>query len=84
LHQVVFTEDFYQTGCEHNVYKLQEPNGNLEYMKKNLEHKRKIEKESPNRMEKGLEQKRNQTKDDRIENRNRIEAQSPIAIETQS
>jgi len=53
-------------------------------MKKNLEHKRKIEKESPNRMEKGLEQKRNQTKDDRIENRNRIEAQSPIAIETQS
>jgi len=41
-----------------------------------------MEKESPNRMEKGLEQKKNQTKDDRIENRNRIEAQSPIAIET--
>jgi len=49
-------------------------------MKKNLEHKRKMEKESPNRMEKGLEQKKIKPKT--IESK--IEAQSPIAIETQS
>ena len=36
LHQVVFTEDFYQTGCEHNVYKLQEPNFSLKTFTKQV------------------------------------------------